>query len=361
LSPLARKLAVAIAAAALWLLVAVPASGAATVRNYNLGDTTIPDPGPDGPLPIRLWGVIGVPDGPGRHPIVVVAHGRHGDNCPRLPGSVPTFQWPCFDREQRNDFGLRHIVRALAERGVAAIAPDLNGAFTFGWGPADDERRWPRIVDRTLLELATDVDEGGSRFGLPLGDRIDLTRIGLLGHSRSGHHIVRLARSRADDTSASEVGAGQGPVDALLPLAPVYRGAGLHGRVPLPDLPTAIVLSRCDGDVPRQGRRYFTQAQNDENRTEPVFLVRLEQANHTFYNRTLSEIGLDDGVNSGAPGCSKRERLKPAAQQAWIDKFASSFFAAELDGAARPSWMRLQGPAPTRLYGLAVAYDRFVP
>ena len=339
----------------------VSASGAATVRNYNLGDTTIPDPDPKGPLPVRLWGVIGVPDGPGPHPLVVIAHGRHGDNCPRLPGPTPQFEWPCYDREQRNDHGLRHIVKALGERGVAAIAPDLNGAFTFGWGPAADERRWPRIIDRTLLELATDVGDGGSRFGIPLGGRIDLTRIGLLGHSRSGHHIVRFARSRADNTSDSEVGSGQGPIDALLPLAPVYRGAGLRGKVPLPDLPTAIVLSQCDGDVPRQGRRYFTQAHNDEDRTEPAFLVRLEGANHTFYNHTLSEIGLDDGGHSGLPDCSKRERLKPAVQQSWIDKFSSSFFAATLRGARRPSWMRLQGPEPTRLYGLPVAYDRLAP
>ena len=354
-------MAVALAATLLWLIAAAPASGAATVRNYNLGGTTVADPGPEGPLPVRLWGVIGVPDGAGPHPLVVVAHGRHGDNCPRLPGSTPRFEWPCYDREQRNDYGLRHIVRALAGRGVAAIAPDLNGAFTFGWGPAADERRWPRIVDRTLSEVARDVREGGSRFGVPLGGRIDLTRIGLLGHSRSGRHVVRFARSRADDTSHAEVAAGQGPIEALLPLAPVYRGAGLSGRAPLPDLTTAIVLSRCDGDVPRQGRRYFTQAEKDENRSEPVFLVRLEHANHNYYNRTLSDIGQDDGNFSGQPGCGKRERLKPAAQQRWIDKLASSFFAATLGGARSPSWMRPHGPPPKLLYGLPVAYDRFVP
>jgi hypothetical protein len=305
--------------------------------------------------------VIGVPDGPGPHPLVVVAHGRHGDNCPRVPGTTPQFEWPCYDREQRNDYGLRHIVRALAVRGVAAIAPDLNGAFTFGWGPADDEGRWPRIINRTLLELATDVGGGGSRFGVHLGGRIDLRRIGLLGHSRSGRHIVRFARSRADNTSDAEVTTGQGPIDALLPLAPVYQGAGLSGKAPLPDLPTAIVLSRCDGDVPRQGRRYFTQAEKDEDRSEPVFLVRLEHANHNYYNRTLSDIGQDDGNFSGQPGCSKRERLKPTAQQRWIDRFASSFFATVQRGATPPSWMHLQGPAPQRLYGLPVAYERFVP
>ncbi len=125
-----RKPLIASLAAGMVLLVLGATPARAVVRTYDLGDTALPDSSTKGPLPVRLWGVIGVPDTRGRHPIVIVAHGRHGDNCPHTQSYV--FTWPCFGREQRNDLGMRHILRALTKRGIAAIAPDLNGAYTIG-------------------------------------------------------------------------------------------------------------------------------------------------------------------------------------------------------------------------------------
>jgi dienelactone hydrolase len=332
-----RKLAV-VAAVIAAALTAVPAAGAATVRNYDLGVVNLPDPGPKGPIPVRLWGAIGIPSGPGPHPLVIVAHGRHGDNCPPTAGDG--IKWPCFAREARNDLGLRHVVRALASRGVAAISPDLNGAYTVGWGEPTDEPRWRRIVNRTLSEVEADVEGGGNRFGLRLGDRINLRRLGMLGHSRSGHNGARLART--------------GRIDSMLLLAPIHEG------VPLRDIPTTVVLSRCDGDVGGQGRRYFRRAES-ANRDKPVFLIRLGGANHNFYNRLLARQGRDDGTFAGVPGCRKAERLGPKAQQGWLDRVAANFFAATLDGAERPGWMRARRPAPGLLHGLGVAIERLFP
>jgi hypothetical protein len=345
----ARKLAAILAAATLAASMAAAAATPAAVRNYDLGEIALPDPGPKGPLPVRLWGAIGAPRGPGPHPLVVVAHGRHGDNCPVAPGD--SFEWPCFAREQRNDLGLRHLVAALERRGVAAIAPDLNGAYTIGWGEPSDERRWPRIVNRTLFELAVDAVQGGNRFGLRVERRIDFSRIGLLGHSRSGHNAVRLARGRASHDQARQIGAGQGPVESLFLLAPAFEGAQL------PDLETAIVASRCDGDVPGEARDYLERARRDR-REEPVLFVRLEGANHNFYNRTLSELGRDDGNFAGVTRCRKRDRLGPGAQQRWIDAIARNFFATTLRGRPRPAWMKPRHPEPGRLHGLPVAVER---
>src|SRR5215213_3577200 len=156
----------------------------AEVRNYDLGVVKLSHEGPKGPMPIRLWGAIGVPGGRGPHPLVIVAHGRHGDNCPDTDPRPYDFEfvWPCWAREQRNDLGMRHIVAALARRGIAAIAPDLNGAYTLGWGPDRDRRRWPRIVNRTLETLARSVRQGGMSFGIRLKGRINLNRRGILAH-----------------------------------------------------------------------------------------------------------------------------------------------------------------------------------
>ena len=225
----------------------------AQVRDYNLGTVRLADSSPFGRLPVRLWGAIGVPTGPGPHPLVLVAHGRHGTNCPS--GELDTETWPCFNREQRNDLGLRHVVAALARRGIAAIAPDLNAAYTGGWGEPNDRARWPRIVNRVLAAVARDAAGGPPRFPIPLAGRIDLRRLGLLGHSLSGHRAVRSARRRAGNRSPAKIAAGRGPVRSLFLLTPIFARAAPPAGVPF-----AVALGSCDGDTGLFGRGYFRQA-----------------------------------------------------------------------------------------------------
>jgi hypothetical protein len=322
-------------------LCAASTSPAATaqVRDYDLGVVELPDAGPKGPIPVRLWGAIGVPDGPGPFPLVVVAHGRHGDDCPHTPKFV--FKWPCWGRELRSDLGMRHLVEALAKRGVAAVAPDLNGAFTIGWNDRSGNRHrelWAAIVDRTLTELDATVVTGDDRFGLPLANRIAVADPGLLAHSLSGDEAVRYA--------------GAHSISALLLLAPAFDGRRL------PDVETAIVGAECDYDVPGEGRSYFDRARRLP-RQQPVFYASLDGASHNYFNSTLSRLGRDDGKYlARSKGCRRLERLSAGRQQGWVDRFAAAFFATVLRGASPPSWMAPAGPFPKRIYGLPVDYDR---
>jgi dienelactone hydrolase len=300
-------------------------------------------------MPIRLRGAIGAPTSAGPHPVVVVLHGRNDPGCPLGPLDSET--WPCFRRENRYDLGLRHVVRSLAERGVVALAPSLGGAFTAGWGEPNDTDRWPRIVNRVMGQVAREAAAGGGRFGVELVGRVDLTRIGLLGHSLSGHHVVRAARRRADNDAPDQVARGRGPVSALFLLTPVAQGAVL------PDLPTAIVLASCDGDTGPLGRRYLEQARRQRDRRRAVVLARLEGANHNYFNRTLSRLGADDAPTERRR-CRRPRRLTGRAQQAWLDRAAADFFAATLRGARRPAWLRPGAPRPSRVYGRRVLVRR---
>jgi dienelactone hydrolase len=279
---------------------------------------------------------------------VAVLHGRNETGCP--VGMLDSDTWPCFRRENRYDLGLRHVVGALAERGLVAVAPSLGGAFTAGWGEPNDPDRWPKIVNRTLGQVAREAAAGGGRFGVALQGRVDLTRMGLLGHSLSGHHVVRAARRRAGNTALTDIARGRGPVSALFLLTPVAQGAVL------PDLPTAIVLASCDGDTGPMGRAYLRQARRQEDRRRLVALARLEGANHNFFNRTLARLGADD--SPGTRRCRRPNRLTARAQQRWLDRAAADFFAAALRGARRPAWLRRGAPAPTRLYGRRVLVRR---
>ncbi|HYN51415.1 MAG TPA: hypothetical protein VES62_10865 [Thermoleophilaceae bacterium] len=315
-------------------LCAAPVAQAAQVRSYGLGREVLPDPGPKGPLPTRLAGVIGAPRGAGPHPVVLVAHGRHGTGCPIDAMDSPT--WPCFRREQRNAFGLRHVVAALAGRGFLALAPDLNAAFTDGWGEPNDRRRWPRVVDRTLAELADEALMGGGRFGLALQGRVNLRRLGILGHSLSGLHAVRAAR--------------RGRVRALFLLAPVAS------RLAVPDVPLAVAVGTCDGDTGTEGRVYFDRARRSAGRRRAAFLVSVRRANHNFYNRTLARLSFDDAA--GQPGCRRAQRPSAGEQQRWVARAAADFFAATMRGARRPAWLRLGARPPRRVHGLDVVVRR---
>ncbi|HEV2874012.1 MAG TPA: hypothetical protein VGW14_02590 [Thermoleophilaceae bacterium] len=319
------------------------------MRSYDLGRVELQTPGPKGPIPVRLRGAIGAPVTPGPHPLVVVLHGRNETGCPE--GPLDSATWPCFARENRYDIGLRHVVRSLAERGIVAIAPSLGGAFTSGWGEPNDPDRWPRIVNRTLGQTAREAAAGGRRFGVRLRGRVNLRRIGLLGHSLSGHHSVRAARRRAGNDSPHDIARGRGPIDALFLLTPVAQGAVL------PDLPTAIVLASCDGDTGPMGRAYLRQARRQEDRVRPVVLARLEGANHNYFNRRLAQLGADDAP-TGTRRCRRPRRLPARAQQRWLDLAAADFFAATLRRARRPAWLRPGAPRPSRVYGRRVLVRR---
>lgn len=307
----------------------------AQVRSYGLGHVLLPDPGPKGPLPTRLGGVIGAPRGPGPHPVVLVLHGRHGTGCPLDRFDGPT--WPCFRREQRNALGLGHVVAKLARQGFVALAPDLNAAFTDGWGEPDDRRRWPRLVNRTLAELADEASVGGGRFGLALRGRVNLRRLGLLGHSLSGFHAVRAAR--------------RGGVRALFLLAPVAS------RLTVPDVPLAVALGTCDGDTGTEGRVYFDRAQRTAGRRRAAFLVSVRRANHNFYNRTLARLSFDDAP-TGQRRCRRAQRPSAGQQQRWVASSAADFFAATMRGVRRPAWLRLGARPPKRVHGLDVVVRR---
>ena len=319
------------------------------MRSYDLGRVELETPGPKGPIPVRLRGAIGAPLSPGPHPLVVVLHGRNETGCPEGPFDTAT--WPCFARENRYDIGLRHVVRSLAERGTVAVAPSLGGAFTAGWGEPNDADRWPRIVNRTLGQVAREAAAGSGRFGVRLRGRVNLRRIGLLGHSLSGHHSVRAARRRAGNDSPADIARGRGPIRALFLLTPVAQGAVL------PDLPTAIVLASCDGDTGPMGRVYLRQARRQEDRVRPVVLARLEGANHNFFNRKLAQLGADDAP-TGTRRCRRPRRLLARAQQRWLDLAAADFFAATLRGARRPTGLRPGAPHPGRVYGRRVLVRR---
>ncbi|MGL6279413.1 MAG: hypothetical protein ACRC50_07660 [Gaiella sp.] len=298
-------------------------AGAILAEDYDLGTRRFPQPGLTGSfarMPIRLWGAIAAPAAPGPHPVVVVAHGAHGDNC---PGEFGT--WPCFAREQRNDLGLRYLVKALARAGFVAFAPDLNAAHTGGWGELTDgeELRFGQVVDATLKELERGSNGASTRFRIPLRGKADLSVLGLFGHSRGGMNVL-------------DWGKGNPAVGAVFLLAPFHDPASRVG-----DVPATVSLGTCDGDTGLTGAKYFA-ALPGTTRSAPAYKLTLVGANHSFYNQTLVRLRANDAP-AGRPGCRAGQQLRARAQQAWLARVVTDHLRVSLLDAPDAPWMAISG------------------
>lgn len=313
--------------------------GAIVAEDYDLGVRQFRQPGLTGRfarMPIRLWGTIAAPATPGPHPVVLVAHGAHGDNC---PGEFGT--WPCFAREQRNDLGFRYLVRALARAGFVAFAPDLNAAHTGGWGElaGGEAVRFGQVVDAMLAEIGRASRGSPTKFGVPLKGKADLTRLGLLGHSRGGMNVLEWAR-------------GKKAVESVFLLAPFHDPAKRIG-----DVPTTVLLGTCDGDTGLVGGKYFA-ALKGRPRSTPAFELTPAGANHNYYNQTLASKKADDAPAGGA-GCRPSQRLSAKAQQSFLVRVSVDHFTVGVLGAPAVGWMT--GPIDGQLYGRRIAVERIVP
>jgi hypothetical protein len=276
-------------------------------------------------LPTRLAGEITFPVGAhGRRPVVVFLHGAH-ESCELPDTFLPTQDWPCRPSflDVESFTGYRYMARILASWGFAVISIDGNpvapvdsGALTFPDGAEFTPRTWmdmrAKVVDRHLQRLARanrgeqgpDVD-----FGLRLGHRLDLSRVGLVGHSRGGEGVVWTTHLRGPHPYR---------IRAIASIAPVN-----FFRREVPDVPFALILPACDGDVSDlHGATYYDGARV-RVRTSPLWQAVALGGNHNFFNTVwedetaffLPELG--DPADRCGPDQIGRTRLSRPAQEAF--------------------------------------------
>ncbi len=111
-----------------------------------------------------LDGILDLPSGLGPHPTVVICHGFKG-----------FLEWGFFPP----------LAELLAQRGFAAVRFNLSGA---GMGPGDElvtdpEAFRTNTYTKELEDLLAVLDALGTALGT---ERLDLDRLGLVGHSRGG-------------------------------------------------------------------------------------------------------------------------------------------------------------------------------
>ncbi|MFN8499671.1 MAG: hypothetical protein U0641_17600 [Anaerolineae bacterium] len=330
---------------------------------YNLGDTTIVQSNfpPDSRfhnMPVRLNGVISVPQGKGGpYPVVLIMHGTH-PGCPEVEHGVD--RWPCApDQEQRNYMGFDYLVRELAARGYVALSININAENTFGFGEGIPLERMQQVVDKHLKALATASSGGENNFGVDLKGRADVRRLALVGHSRGGENAYYLAHEGGLAAADSASQHGYGPVDGLLLVAP----APGFVKPAQSSVPVAAALPACDGDVITQdGQLFFEGARLAPGQAAWATSAWLERANHNDVNTVVNgEMGLSD-----RPDCATLMGSK--AQQAWLVAYASDFLTTIFGtdpNAIHDAKVRLgmdpQTAAPDQLYGQAGRVSALAP
>ncbi|MCL4267383.1 MAG: hypothetical protein KJ069_29670 [Anaerolineae bacterium] len=331
---------------------------------YNLGEVTIvqerfPEDSRFRNMPVQLNGIIAVPpDGDGPYPVVLIIHGTH-PGCPVNDMGVDV--WPCApEDEQPNYQGFDYLISHLAAQGYVALSINANAENTFGFGEGAPGERLEQIFELHMNALVAAANGGENGFGVELDGRADLNNLIFFGHSRGGEAIDWLAHEGGLTAPDAAERYGYGPVKGLLMIAPAPTFTLPDGS----DVPLAIILPACDGDVIGQEGHYFYEgARQNAAQQEWATSAWLEQANHNYFNSILAAdfLRLDDRLDC-------ETRLSKETQRTFLADYASDFLTiifSDDPQRVTAAWARLgldaQSPAPNTLFGLPARVSVLAP
>lgn len=213
-------------------------------------------------LPIngRVW----MPEGEGPFPLVIMAHGNH-----RM--------------EKFSDEGYGYLGEHLASRGFITVSADHNFLNYSAWSgiPEQDMKLRAWIFMQHLLQIEQYNDQPGTHFH----QKVDLSNIALVGHSRGGQAAAMVADYMqwfADDESLA--GMNDLRIQAVIGLAPTDQLID-NKRATLNNTYYLVLHGARDADVNNfRGDRQYMRTLFDEDSERFKSSVYLAEANHSQFN-----------------------------------------------------------------------------
>jgi hypothetical protein len=287
------------------------------VAEYDLGDRAFTDR-PDWEGFSELRAVVHyprkLPDG--ALPLVVLLHGQQ---VPCYTADDTGWDWPCPKgvRPYPSYRGYDYLGDALARDGFVVLSLSANGVNNF-MGVAPQRARlisrhlelWQRLLTRGDGPLA-------GRFAALRG-HVDLSRVGLLGHSVGGEGVM----VEAADSNRTSLPAGVRIRGAVTLASP--GSSGFYDTV-VTRMPFAVISPSCWGHG--NDRDYFDAAKGKTK--SPTFLVHVARANHNYFNTVwTSGPGPTDGDDTECADTPNR----PSAgqQQSFAVSYLRAFYALSL-------------------------------
>ena len=359
-----------------------------TEAEYDFGNQAIALAGISG-IRGEMTGKMYLTDATGARPTVILLHGRH-TSC--STGTANPLRWPCGDNQVnvRSYLGYEGTARALASNGynvlsIAANAINSNdnqlaldyGAQARGQLILDtltmlkkasagesvsyDDAQTAKTVtlDEAFVNATTRKDQPAAISTVTaasLVGKFDLTQVGIMGHSRGGEGVTSAAT--LNQALANPFG-----IEAVLPLAPVD-----FGRMTVSDVPMAVFLPYCDGDVSNQQGQHMvddSRSAFDDNVLRSAVWVM--GADHNFFNSVWTPgqytwaTGDDWSTGDKTSTCSTTSatRLTSAQQYQVGVSYMTGFFrytmghenqfAYLFDGSVKPSTTATAGFADVRV------------
>jgi hypothetical protein len=218
----------------------------------------------------------------GRVPIAVLVHGRHGGTMSHL--------------------GYDYLQQQLAQMGIIAVSVDCNASDQWG-GWADNIRDRADLVIASIAHIQS-LDAGGDPI---FGQRVDFSRLALMGHSRGGDAVVLVPEI---------IGLAGVVIQGVISLGPINSGASTgHPK----GHAFMAILPASDGDVvDNNGAQFYDAADPAPFKCQ----LYVHHANHNYFNRQW----LNDDTNGGLPimARSDHERI--------LSTYGCAFFRAVLLG-----------------------------
>jgi dienelactone hydrolase len=230
-------------------------------------------------------------------PLIVLVHGNHGSCDAGQDSTAAT-----CTAYKRNEAGYAYLGENLATWGYTTFSlsqDQLMMRQDNNKGKGMHQRR--RLIAAALDALSAANQPGGlavdanTTIGTTLVGKLDMTRIGLMGHSRGGDAV-----SSFIDYNRIRTDGPRYPLRGVISLAPTdYERKAPYG------MPYMTILPFCDGDVSNlQGARFFERSQYI-NGDDPFPRIQSSQlgAIHNWYNSVWYADGGADGQANNDAAC----------------------------------------------------------
>ncbi|WP_209020744.1 Ig-like domain-containing protein [Nocardioides sp. 1609] len=284
-----------------------------TIQETKLGTVALQEPDSGGAAPavgtvsapenIEIRGSLYYPDPAERtepSPLIVLVHGNHG-SCDSPAAENDTALLRC-GQFKRNEAGYAYLGENLATWGYTVFSLSQDQLMMRQDNPKSKGMHQRRLLIAATLDALSKANTATGLDGVPSADlgttlsgHLDLTRIGLMGHSRGGDAVTSFM-----DYNRIRTDGPRYPLRGVISLAPVdYERKAPYGT------PYMTILPFCDGDVSNlQGARFFERSQYVDG-TDPFPRIQSSQlgAIHNWYNTVWYADGGADGQNNNDAAC----------------------------------------------------------